>query len=97
PQPVAMRNTVNFDGICPKTTANPNGIGTRTTVKRNYEIVAALANDILENRNGVSINDPAGIGQHVGGTLKANGGTLVFNSRKTAIPLVSGVDPEDGE
>jgi hypothetical protein len=84
PQPVAMRNTVNFDGICPKTTANPNGIGTRPTVKRNYEIVAALANDILENRNGVSINDPAGIGQHVGGALKANGGTLVFNSRRTA-------------
>ncbi|MFP3589608.1 hypothetical protein SCB29_39300, partial [Paraburkholderia sp. SIMBA_055] len=55
-----------------------------------------LANDILENRNGVSINDPAGIGQHVGGALKADGGTLVFNSRKTAIPLVSGGDPEDG-
>lgn len=92
-----MRNTVNFDGICPKTTANPNGIGSRPTVKRSYEIVAALANDILENRNGVSINDPAGVGQHVGGPLKANGGTPVFNSRKTTIPLVSGVDPEDGE
>ncbi|MFV3289848.1 manganese-oxidizing multicopper oxidase MnxG [Pseudomonas sp. NY11955] len=95
-QPVAMRNTVNFDGICPKTTANPNGIGTRTTVKRSYEIVAALANDILENRNGVSINDPAGAGQHVGGPLKASGGTLVFNNRTTSIPQVTVVDEEDG-
>lgn len=96
PQPVAMRNTVNFDGICPKTTANPNGIGTRATVKRSYEIVAALANDILENRNGVSIGDPAGVGQHVGGPLKASGGTLVFNNRTTSIPQVTVVDEEDG-
>ncbi|MFK3775889.1 manganese-oxidizing multicopper oxidase MnxG [Pseudomonas sp. NPDC089406] len=96
PQPVAMRNTVNFDGICPKTTANANGIGTRPTVKRNYEIVAALANDILANNHGVSINDPAGIGQHVGAALKANGGTLVFNSRKVSIPLATVLDEEGG-
>ena len=97
PQPVAQRNTVAFDGICPRTTANPSGIGTRPTVKRNYEVVAALANDILENRHGVSIADSAGIGQHVGGPLKADGGTLVFNSRRTSIPQTTVVDEEDGE
>ncbi|TLP65360.1 MULTISPECIES: manganese-oxidizing multicopper oxidase MnxG [Pseudomonas] len=96
PQPVAMRNTVNFDGICPKTTANPNGIGSRPTVKRSYEIVAALANDILINSQGVSLTDPASIGQHVGAALKANGGTLVFNSRKVTIPLATVTDAEDG-
>jgi hypothetical protein len=94
---VAQRNTVAFDGICPRNTANPSGIGTRPTVKRNYEVVAALANDILENRHGVSIADSAGIGQHVGGPLKADGGTLVFNSRRTSIPQTTVVDEEDGE
>ncbi|TDF82172.1 manganese-oxidizing multicopper oxidase MnxG [Pseudomonas sp. H9] len=97
PQPMAARNTVAFDGICPRFTANPNGIGTRATVQRSYEIVAALANDILSNPLGVSINDPSGVGQHVGGPLKANGGTLVYNSRRTAIPQVTVTDPEDGE
>ncbi|WP_442107356.1 manganese-oxidizing multicopper oxidase MnxG [Pseudomonas sp. NUPR-001] len=97
PQPMAARNTVAFDGICPRFTANPNGIGTRATVQRSYEIVAALANDILGNPLGVSINDPSGVGQHVGGPLKANGGTLVYNSRRTSIPQVTVTDPEDGE
>ncbi|WP_460423714.1 manganese-oxidizing multicopper oxidase MnxG [Pseudomonas sp. ZL2] len=97
PLPMAARNTVAFDGICPRFTANSNGIGTRPTVQRSYEIVAALANDILGNALGVSINDPAGVGQHVGGPLKANGGTLVYNSRRTSIPQVTVTDPEDGE
>ncbi|MFK0088056.1 manganese-oxidizing multicopper oxidase MnxG [Pseudomonas sp. NPDC090755] len=97
PMPMAARNTVAFDGICPRYTANPNGIGTRPTTQRSYEIVAALANDILGNPLGVSINDPAGVGQHVGGPLKANGGTLVYNSRRTSIPQVTVTDPEDGE
>ena len=97
PQPMAARNTVAFDGICPRYTANTNGIGTRPTVTRSYEIVAALANDILGNPQAVSITDPAGAAQHVGGPLKANGGTLTYNTRTTAIPQVSVMDPEDGE
>lgn len=97
PQPMAVRNTVAFDGICPRYTANTNGIGTRPTVTRSYEIVAALANDILGNPQGVNITDPAGAGQHVGGPLKAGGGTLTYNTRATAIPQVTVEDPEDGE
>ena len=96
-KPAGMRNTVAFDGICPRISANPNGIGTRPTVQRNYEVVAALANDILRNPLNLSIGDPAGIGQHVGGPLNPAGGTLVFNSRTVSIPQVTVTDPEDGE
>lgn len=97
PKPAGARNTVAFDGTCPRIGANPNGIGTRPTPQRNYEVVAALANDILGNPLNLSIGDPAGLAEHVGGPLKANGGTLVFNSRATQIPQVTVTDPEDGE
>ncbi len=96
-KPTGMRNTVAFDGVCPRIGANPNGIGTRPTVQRNYEVVAALANDILTNPLGLTIGDPAGLGQHVGGPLNPAGGTLVFNSRTVSIPQVTVTDPEDGE
>jgi hypothetical protein len=39
PSPAGMRNTVAFEGSCPRISANPNGIGTRPTVQRNYEVV----------------------------------------------------------
>jgi hypothetical protein len=97
PKPAGMRNTVAFEGTCPRISANPNGIGTRPTVQRNYEVVAALANDILSNPLGLSIGDPEGLGQHVGGPLNPAGGTLVFNSRTVSIPRVTVTDPEDGE
>ncbi|NBA96743.1 hypothetical protein GUY40_17650 [Pseudomonas sp. R5(2019)] len=97
PKPMAARNTVAFDGICPRYSANPNGIGTRPTPQRHYEVVAVLANDVLGNPLGLSINDPAGLAEHVGGPLKANGGTLVFNSRPVSIPQVTVTDPEHGE
>ncbi|MCY1509995.1 hypothetical protein D9M68_443540 [compost metagenome] len=97
PRPVASRNTTQFDGVCPRTSPNPSGIGTRTTVQRNYEIVVALANDILDNPLGLTIGDPAGEGMHVGGPLNPQGGTLVFNPRPVTIPLVTVVDIEDGE
>nr|WP_319528252.1 manganese-oxidizing multicopper oxidase MnxG [Pseudomonas laurentiana] len=97
PKPIAARNTVAFDGICPRYSPNPNGIGTRPTPQRSYEVVAALANDILGNTLNLSLNDPAGLGQHVGGPLKANGGTLVYNSRPISVPQVTVTDPEDGE
>jgi hypothetical protein len=60
-------------------------------------VVAALANDILRNPLGLTIGDPAGLGQHVGGPLNPAGGTLVFNSRTVSIPQVTVFDPEDGE
>ncbi|MDE1164579.1 MAG: manganese-oxidizing multicopper oxidase MnxG [Pseudomonas sp.] len=95
--PAGARNTVAFDGTCPRIGANPTGIGTRPTPQRNYEVVAALANDILKNPLNVSLTDPAGINQHIGGPLNPAGGTLVFNSRATAIAQVTVTDPEDGE
>ncbi|UVJ41936.1 hypothetical protein NVV94_14660 [Pseudomonas sp. LS1212] len=97
PKPMAARNTVAFNGICPRYSANPTGIGTRPTPQRNYEVVAALANDILSNPLGLTIGDAAGTGQHVGGPLNPAGGTLVFNSRPTSIPQATIFDPEDGE
>ena len=96
PRPVAARNTVAFDGVCPRYSPNPTGIGTRPTPKRSYEVVVALANDILANPLGLTIGDPQGAGQHVGGPLKADGGTLVYNPRPVTIPQVTVVDLEDG-
>ena len=97
PRPVTARNTANFNGVCPRVGPNPNGIGTRPTVQRNYEVVAALANDILANPLGLTIGDPAGDGQHVGAPLNPLGGTLVYNPRPVTVPQVTIFDPEDGE
>ncbi len=97
PRPVVARNTTSFNGVCPRTTPNPTGIGTRPTVQRNYEVTAVLANDVLANPLGLTIGDPAGVGQHVGGPLDPLGGTLVYNPRSVSVPLVTIVDPEDGE
>ncbi|CAE6904070.1 putative Manganese oxidase [Pseudomonas marincola] len=96
PHPVSARNTSSFDGICPRYTPNPNGVGQRPTVKREYEIVAALANDILKNPLNLSIDDPQGAGMHVGGALKPNGGTLVYNPREVSIAQVTVISEEDG-
>ncbi|MCY1508314.1 hypothetical protein D9M68_426170 [compost metagenome] len=97
PRPLVARNTTAFDGICPRFTPNPTGIGSRPTVKRNFEVVAALANDILGNPLNLTIGDPLYTGQHVGGPLKADGGTLVYNPRQVSIPQVTVVEPEEGE
>ncbi|WP_445672995.1 manganese-oxidizing multicopper oxidase MnxG [Pseudomonas inefficax] len=97
PRPVVARNTTSFNGVCPRTTPNPTGIGTRPTVQRNYEVAAVLANDVLANPLGLTIGDSAGAGQHVGGPLDPLGGTLVYNPRPVSVPLVTIVDPEDGE
>lgn len=97
PRPVNARNTTAFDGVCPRYSPNPTGAGTRATVQRNYEVVAALANDILPNPLGLTIGDPANAGQHVGGALNPAGGTLVFNPRAIDVPEVTIIDEEDGE
>ena len=96
PSPLAARNTTAFDGACPRTSPNLNGIGTRPTPKRSYEIVAALANDILHNPLNLTIGDAAGAGQHVGGALNPAGGTLVFNARAVSIPQATVFEPEEG-
>lgn len=97
PRPVSARNTSAFNGVCPRHTPNPNGIGTRATVQRNYEVVAVLANDVLDNPHNVVLGDPLNAGQHVGGPLNPQGGTLVFNPRPVSIPLATVIDVEDGE
>ncbi|SEP61847.1 hypothetical protein SAMN04244573_00192 [Azotobacter beijerinckii] len=97
PRPVAARNTAAFDGVCPRVSPNPTGNGNRPTPLRSYEIVAALANDILGNPLGLTIGDPQGAGQHVGAPLNPAGGTLVFNPRATTIAQTTVVDEETGE
>ncbi len=95
PRPVAVRNTIAFNGVCPITSPNPVGPGTRPTPQRNYEVVVALANDILPNPLGLTIGQPGSDGMHVGAPLNPNGGTLVYNSRPTQIPAAT-VIGEDG-
>jgi hypothetical protein len=89
-RPVALRNTADFNGICPK--VDHNGVPTRT---RKIDVAAVLANDVLGNPLGLTIT-PAGSGQHVGAPLKADGGTLVYNSRPISIPGNTFVN-EEGE
>ncbi|MCY1342262.1 hypothetical protein D9M68_271810 [compost metagenome] len=96
PKPLAARNTTAFSGICPRLSPNPTGIGSRPTPQRNFEVVVALANDILPNPLNLAIGDPRNAGQHVGGPLKADGGTLVYNPRAVSIPQVTVVEPEEG-
>ncbi len=78
PRPVAVRNTLQFSGVCPQ-----------QAVQRNFEVVAALANDILPNPLGLTIGQAGSEGKHVGAPLNPNGGTLVFNSRPTSIPAAT--------
>ncbi|HET6718934.1 MAG TPA: hypothetical protein VFH22_04775, partial [Rhodocyclaceae bacterium] len=86
-KPVEIANPGQFDKVCPTATISP---------KRHFDLVAALANDILPNLPGVTVAPAGTAGQHVGGPLKADGGTLVYNSRNVAIPAVSVVG-EAGE
>ncbi|HET9578279.1 MAG TPA: hypothetical protein VFP44_10660, partial [Usitatibacter sp.] len=74
-KPDRILNKASFNGVCP-ITAPVNATN----------VVAILANDFLPNP-GVTIvpNDPNLARQHVGGPLKAGGGTLVYNSRNTVV------------
>jgi hypothetical protein len=76
PRPIAAKNAIAFDGVCPKV-----GSDRKPTPYRNYDVVVALANDILGNPQGVSIDMAGGAGLHAGAPLNAAGGTLVFNPR----------------
>jgi len=91
PRPVRLRNEAEYSGICPKTL--PNG---KPTPLRAYEVAAVLANDVLPNPLGLTLSPPSVAGQHVGGPIKPDGGTLVFNSRATSIPAATFVN-EAGE
>lgn len=92
PRPVRLRNEDEYNGVCPKVIATNN----KPTPLRVYEVAAVLANDVLSNPLGLVISPPNTAGQHVGSPLKADGGTLVFNSRATAIPATTFVN-EEGE
>lgn len=91
PRPITARNAIAFNGICPKV-----GADRRPTPLRRYDVVAALANDILGNPLGLTIGMAGAEGMHVGGPLKPDGGTLVYNSRATSIPEVTVIDEEEG-
>lgn len=82
-------NKAEFEGVCP--------VNTAVSPRRNYGVVAMLANDLLGNRkpSGVSITYGNST-QHNGAALNANGGTLVYNARTTAIPQVT-VPGHNGE
>jgi len=90
PLPIAIKNGIAFNGVCPRIT---NG---KPTPMRRYEVVAALANDILANPLGLTIGQAGSETMHVGGPLDAGGGTLVYNPRPVSIPAAQ-VAGEDGE
>lgn len=77
-------NKAEFEGVCP--------VNTAASPRRNYGVVAMLANDLLPNP-GVTLNYGNST-QHNGAALNPNGGTLVYNPRSTAIPVTT--LPADG-
>ncbi len=86
-KPVRLANARDFNGVCPK-----------VAPLRRYEVTAVLANDVLANPLGVSIipsDETANM--HVGGPLKADGGTLVYNPRQFATRPFRPVPEEQGE
>lgn len=80
-------NKAEFEGVCP--------VNTATSPRRNYSVVAMLANDLLGKPAGVTLTYGNST-QHNGAAVKANGGTLVYNPRTTAIPATT-VPGEGGE
>ncbi|WP_018989387.1 manganese-oxidizing multicopper oxidase MnxG [Aromatoleum toluclasticum] len=96
PLPVALSNTADFNGICPKNYVDPK-LGVLPVKQRDFNVVVALANDILPNPLGLTIGMAGSDGKHVGGPLKADGGTLVYNSRPTSIPAATIIDEVTGE
>lgn len=95
PLPVTVANPADYNGICPKTFMDAK-LGVLPVVQRNFNVVVALANDILPNPLGLTIGMADSTGKHVGGALNPNGGTLVFNSRPTSIPASTIIDPVSG-
>ena len=85
PKAPRINNARDFKGVCPV-----------VAPQRAINVVAILANDLIPAPAGVTIVPPdANLAkQHVGGPLVANGGTLVYNPRTTAIPQVT--LPADG-
>ncbi|HET8538634.1 MAG TPA: hypothetical protein VFL83_02060 [Anaeromyxobacter sp.] len=70
----SVANAGFFAGVCPK---DANGLPANV---RSYDVTAVLANDVLGNAIGATLvpADRSATG-HVGGPLKAAGGTLVYN------------------
>jgi hypothetical protein len=74
--PVAVTNALNFRAgtLCPS-----------TAPLRTYDVSAVLANDVLGKPATVTIPTNVNPTTNVGGTLKGNGGTLVYNHRNTTV------------
>ena len=72
-KPDRVANRRDFVGVCPA--AAP-------LVKR--DVIAILANDLLPALGGATIVPAGSANQHVGGALKPEGGTLVYNPGSSA-------------
>jgi len=91
PKPPKITNKASFTGVCP---ANLDGT---TKSLRSYQVVAMMANELLDKPAAVTFPAPGSLvaTQHVGGPLNANGGTLVYNPRTASVTGI-GVDPVTG-
>ena len=70
-----LSNPLSFVESCPV-----------TAKVRSYDVTAVAANDVLPNLTGVSlVPADASATMHVGGAVKAGGGTLVYNPRATLV------------
>jgi hypothetical protein len=72
----AISNAADFVGVCPRS----------APINATYDVTAVLANDLLGNAVAAAIipADRSATG-HVGGPLKANGGTLVYNPANVTV------------
>ena len=82
-KPDRVTNKADFNNVCPI-----------LAPLKQFNVIAILANQLLPKPAGVTIVPAGSAMQHVGGLLDPNGGTLVYNPRTTAIPLVT--LPADG-
>jgi hypothetical protein len=70
-----VSNVLSYAGVCPI-----------TSTVRAFDVTAVAANDVLPNLTGaVLVPTDTSATMHVGGPVKANGGTLVYNPRPTFI------------
>jgi hypothetical protein len=104
---VQIVNLTNFNGVCPMFVLDENGDvidppgrdRNIPIVPVQYDVTAVLANDVLPNALGVTIDNNLPVGPRAfgffandneGGPLDPEGGTLVYNRRQTIGPSGTG-------
>ena len=78
---VNIVNASDFNGVCPS-----------SAPVRRYDVTAVLAEDVLPRPDGVTVQDLFP-NAHEGRAPNPNGGTLVYNSRSTAVGDADGALP----